>query len=164
MIAFISSLIVLVTLAPAFALSPSSAPDVTLSTAKGDVLRLADLRGRVVLVDFWASWCPPCKTSFPALDAIYREYHEQGLEVVAVNVDERRRDAEAFLAGRPHALTVVFDPKGTSAQAFAVKGMPSSFLIDRGGVIRFAHTGYSGSSDAAYRRELRQLLSERQQP
>src|SRR5438445_7936601 len=111
------------------------APDVTLQTADGQPMRLADFKGKVVLVDFWASWCVPCKTSFPALDSLYREYHARGVDVLAVNLDERRRDADAFLAERPHALTVLFDPKGASAQAFGVEGMPSSFLIDRDGVI-----------------------------
>jgi len=139
------------------------APDVTLQTADGQPMRLADFKGKVVLVDFWASWCVPCKTSFPALDSLYREYHARGVDVLAVNLDERRRDADAFLAERPHALTVLFDPKGASAQAFGVEGMPSSFLIDRDGVIRFTHMGYSGNIDASYRQQLTQLISEDQQ-
>jgi peroxiredoxin len=136
------------------------APDVTLRTANGDTVRLADLKGRVVLVDFWASWCAPCKTSFPALDALFREYRERGVEVLAVNVDEQRHNADAFLAERPYALTVLFDPSGASAEAFGVEGMPSSFIVDREGAIRFTHMGYSGSVEASYRQELDQLLSE----
>jgi thiol-disulfide isomerase/thioredoxin len=136
------------------------APDIALKTADGREVRIADLKGRVVLVDFWASWCAPCKASFPALDALYREYRERGLEVLAVNLDERRRDADAFLADRPHALTVLFDPKGASAEAFGVQGMPSSFVIDRAGAIRFTHMGYSASVVARYREELAELLSE----
>lgn len=140
------------------------APDITLRTADGAAIRLADLRGRVVLVDFWASWCAPCKASFPALDALYREFHPRGVDVLAVNLDERRRDADVFLAGRPHALTVVFDPKGASAEAFGVQGMPSSFLIDRNGIVRFAHMGYSGNVAESYRHELTMLVSEPSQP
>jgi len=140
------------------------APDITLRTATGDVMRLADFRGKVVLVDFWASWCVPCKASFPALDALYREYHARGVEVLAVNVDERHRDADAFLAERPHALPVLFDPAGASAAAFGVEGMPSAFLIDRDGIVRFTHMGYSGNVDAIYRQELVRLLSEHPQP
>jgi peroxiredoxin len=137
-----------------------TAPDVTLKTASGETVRLADYKGKVVLVDFWASWCVPCKTSFPALDALYREYHARGVEVLAVNLDERRRDAETFLAEFPHTMSVVFDPNGTSAEAFAVQGMPSSFLIDKDGVIRFTHIGYTAGVAASYRREITQLLSE----
>src|SRR5512138_2346761 len=114
-----------------------TAPELTAATADGRAVKLSELRGQVVLVDFWASWCAPCKTSFPALDALSREYRPRGVEVLAVNVDERRRDADAFLAARPHSMTVLFDPKGASAESFGVKGMPTSFLIDRQGVIRF---------------------------
>ena len=135
-------------------------PNVAVHTADGVTVRLADYKGKVVLIDFWASWCPPCKTSFPALDAIYREYQEKGLEVLAVNVDERRHDADTFLDAHPHRLTVLYDPKGVSPQAFGVKGMPSSFLIDRAGNIRFTHMGYSGNVDDSYRQEIAQLLSE----
>ena len=122
-------------------------PNVSVHTADGATVRLADYKGKVVLIDFWASWCPPCKTSFPALDALYREYQAKGLEVLAVNVDERRRDAETFLDAHPHRLTVLYDPKGVSPQVFGVKGMPSSFLIDRAGNIRFTHMGYSANVD-----------------
>lgn len=140
------------------------APDIVLRTQDGAAVRLADLKGNVVLVDFWASWCPPCKASFPALDALYREYRDRGVEVLAINLDERQRDADAFLAEHPHTLTVLFDPKGTSAAAFGVQGMPSSFVIDRDGIIRFTHQGYTGNVDTSYRQELAHLLSEPRQP
>jgi thiol-disulfide isomerase/thioredoxin len=140
------------------------APNVTLQRADGAIVQLAAYKGKVVLIDFWASWCPPCKTSFPALDALYQEYQGRGVEVLAVNLDERRRDADIFLAEHPHQLTVLFDPKGASPVAFRVKGMPSSFVIDKAGDIRFTHMGYSGDVHEAYRREIAELLTERQQP
>jgi thiol-disulfide isomerase/thioredoxin len=136
-------------------------PNIEVHTADGATVRLSDYKGKVVLIDFWASWCPPCKTSFPALDALYRAYQEKGLEVLAVNVDERPKDAATFLAAHPHRLTVLYDAKGVSPLAFGVKGMPSSFLIDRAGNIRFTHMGYSGNVDDSYRQEIAQLLSER---
>jgi thiol-disulfide isomerase/thioredoxin len=136
-------------------------PNVTVHTGDGMERRLADYAGKVVLIDFWASWCTPCKASFPALDAIYREYEKQGLEVLAVNVDERRRDADSFLGAHPHSFTVLFDPNGMAPAAFGVKGMPSSFLIDRSGHIRFTHMGYSGNVGLSYRHEIAQLLAER---
>jgi len=137
-----------------------AAPNIVLQSADGQTVQLATYKGKVVLVDFWASWCPPCKTSFPALDSLYREYQPRGLEVLAVNLDERRRDAERFLGDHPHRLTVLFDPKGASPVAFGVKGMPSSFLIDKAGNIRFTHMGYSGNMDESYRQEIAQLLME----
>jgi thiol-disulfide isomerase/thioredoxin len=138
----------------------TAVPDVTLQAADGAAVRLSTFNGKVLLVDFWASWCVPCKTSFPALDAIYREYAPKGLEVVAVNLDEQRKNADAFLAAHPHRMTVLFDPKGIAPEAFAVKGMPSSYLIDRSGAIRFTHMGYSGNVDVSYRKEIAQLLAE----
>jgi thiol-disulfide isomerase/thioredoxin len=155
--------VALVTLASAWlaAASPRVAPNVALQSADGSTVESSTYRGKVVLVDFWASWCPPCKTSFPALDSLYREYQPRGLEVLAVNLDERRRDADLFLGDHPHHLMVLFDPRGTSPLAFGVKGMPSSFLIDKAGNIRFTHMGYSGNVDKSYRHEIAQLLAER---
>src|SRR5262249_11749530 len=117
------------------------APDVTLTTDAGSPLRLSDLKGRVTLVDFWASWCIPCRASFPALDALQKELRDKGFTVIAINVDEDRRNAERFLSERPHTMTIALDPKGQAAEAFKVKGMPSSIVIDRRGNIRFSHMG-----------------------
>ena len=136
------------------------APAVEWRGADGAPVRMADTKGKVVLVDFWASWCPPCKESFPALDIIQRDYRARGVAVIAVNVDERQKDADAFLAAHPHRLLVVFDPHGESPKAFNVRGMPSSFVIDRRGEIRYVHQGYSQGVDTAYRRELDGLLAE----
>lgn len=136
------------------------APAVEWRGADGAVVRMADAKGKVVLVDFWASWCPPCKESFPALDVIQRDYRARGVAVIAVNVDERQKDADAFLAAHPHQLLVVFDPHGESPKAFKVRGMPTSFVIDRRGEIRYMHQGYSQGIDAAYRRELDALLAD----
>ncbi len=137
------------------------APDIALQRDGGATIHLSAYKGKVVLVDFWASWCAPCKASFPALDALYREYQPRGVEVLAVNLDERRQDADAFLNEHPHHMVVVFDPKGDSPAAFGVKGMPSSFVIDKAGVIRFTHMGYSGNIERSYRQEIDQLLAER---
>jgi thiol-disulfide isomerase/thioredoxin len=153
----------LVVLAPGWTAGASSThtPDVVLQQADGTPVPLAAYEGKVLLIDFWASWCIPCKTSFPALDAIFREYKARGLEVLAVNLDEQRRQADAFLSAHPHQIPVLFDPKGAAPLAFGVKGMPTSFLIDKTGTIRFTHMGYSGNVDARYRQEIAQLLSEK---
>ena len=136
------------------------APALELPTIDGTVKRLADLRGKVVLVDFWASWCVPCRASFPALDGLHRELRDRGLEVLAVNVDEDRRDAARFLAGRSPAMTVLFDPNGTSPAAYKVRVMPTSVLVDRAGNIRFTHEGYTKKTFDSYRREIATLLAE----
>ncbi len=154
--------LVVMTMAPSLGAAESPlAPAVHLSASDGATISLADLRGKVVLVDFWASWCAPCKASFPLLDALSRELQPRGVEVLAVNVDERRRDMDAFLAARAHAMPVLVDPKGTAAQAFGVQAMPTSFILDRTGRIRFTHTGYTASTVQRYREEIAMLLAER---
>jgi thiol-disulfide isomerase/thioredoxin len=155
--------VVALTFAPSVpgATGAKAVPDVTVHAADHSLVPLARFKGQVVLIDFWASWCPPCKTSFPALDALSREFEHRGVQVLAVNVDERRRDADAFLDTHPHSMTVLFDSMGAAPLAFGVRGMPSSFLVDRSGTIRFSHIGYTGDVGDQYRRELNTLLSER---
>jgi peroxiredoxin len=136
------------------------APNVEMRGAKGVRVRLADFRGKVVLVKLWASWCPDCQAAFPKLDALYREYRARGVEVVAVSLDERQKDAEAFLKTRPHELRVMFDPNAKVLKAFGAPGVPTSYIIDRRGIIRFSHEGYDETTEASYRRELDALLAE----
>ena len=136
------------------------APNVVLSLDTGSTIPLSQLKGTVVLVDFWASWCVPCRRSFPALDSLQRHLCDKGLKVIAVNVDEQRRDADQFLANRPHTMAIAFDPRGSAAEAFSLKGMPSSVLIDRRGNIRYTHMGYTEKTLEQFKTELDLLLGE----
>lgn len=138
----------------------SPAPAISVKDREGHVRTLSEFKGRVVLVDFWASWCAPCKVSFPALDSLHEEFHDSGLDVVAINLDEDAKGALAFLAGKSPSMTVLFDPKGRSPEAFKVDGMPSSFLIDRDGNIRFRHMGFTDQTRTDFRREIKILLGE----
>ena len=142
------------------ALRAIDAPDIALSSETGSTIRLSDLKGQVVLIDFWASWCVPCRVSFPAIDNLQKELGGRGFRALAVNVDEERRSADTFLATRPHVITVMFDPKGRAAEAFQLQGMPSTVLIDRKGSIRFTHMGYTEKTIAQYRAEILALLQE----
>src|SRR5262245_35853015 len=136
------------------------APDIQLRTARGTTTRVNDFKGKVVLVDFWASWCRPCVRSFPAIDGLYRKFRGRGLEVLAVNMDRQRRDADAFLSRVPHAIRIFFDADGHALQAFGLGGIPSLVLIDRLGNVRFVHAGYSDNIGDEARPEIETLLSE----
>jgi cytochrome c biogenesis protein CcmG/thiol:disulfide interchange protein DsbE len=117
--------------------------------------------GRVVYVDFWASWCGPCRQSFPWMETMKSTYEAQGLEIVAVNLDRDRADADKFLKQFHPTFDVRFDPKGELAESYKVQGMPSSVLIDRHGVTRFTHVGFRPVDGAIYEAQLRQLLAEK---
>lgn len=149
-----------VTGGPARATDTKPAPNVELQTSRGTTTRLSDFKGKVVLIDFWASWCPPCKKSFPTINTLYRDLHRRGLEVLAVNMDERRRDADSFLSAHPHVMPIFFDPRGAALQAFGVLGIPTALLVDRSGNIRFTHMGYSEEIGEQCRPEIEMLLKE----
>lgn len=121
------------------------APDFELPRANGDKQKLADLKGKVVYLDFWASWCGPCRKTFPWMNAMQKKYGPQGLAIVAVNVDENRKDADEFLAKLPAEFTVLFDAKQQLAKTYDLKGMPSAYLIDRNGVVKTIHAGFKES-------------------
>lgn len=118
--------------------APGAAPAFDLPGA-----RLADMRGKVVYVDFWASWCAPCRKSFPWMNALQQRHAAAGLQVVAINVDEKREDAAAFLAKVPAGFAVAYDPAGATPKAYGVKGMPSSALVGRDGQLLWIHTGFN---------------------
>jgi thiol-disulfide isomerase/thioredoxin len=119
------------------------------------------IKGRVVLVDFWASWCPPCRKSFPALEELHRQYAEKGLTIIAVNVDEKREDMERFLQGQKVSFATVRDAEQKLVAAVDVKVMPTSLVVDRAGKVRFVHSGFAGEETVKqYRKEIEGLLSE----
>jgi cytochrome c biogenesis protein CcmG, thiol:disulfide interchange protein DsbE len=119
----------------------ATAPELRLPGLK-EAVDLAALKGKVVYLDFWASWCGPCKQSFPFMNELQARYRAEGLEILAVNLDARREDADKFLAEVPAQFTLAFDAKGESAKRFEVKGMPSSYLIGRDGKVVAAHKGF----------------------
>ncbi len=118
------------------------APDFELLNLKQEGIKLSGYRGKVVYLDFWASWCVPCRETFPWMSQLQEKYGKDGLEIVAVNIDTKRADADKFLSQIPAGFTVLFDPKRTVAKTYALKGMPTSFLIDRAGNVVSTHLGF----------------------
>jgi thiol-disulfide isomerase/thioredoxin len=121
----------------------ASLPDCNLtSVGNKQNLTLNQYRGKVLYVDFWASWCGPCAKSFPFMNELHQQLKDQGLQIVAVNLDENADDAKAFLAKYPASFTVMADASKQCAKDFDVKAMPSSYLIDRNGVVQHVHLGF----------------------
>jgi len=123
-------------------------------------LPLAGLRGKVVYVDFWASWCVPCRLSMPALDALYKRNQDRGFVVVGVNKDVAAADARRFLERIPVTFPLAADAGDEAAQAFDVKAMPSGYLVDRKGTVRRVHRGFTAETAAELEREVEALLKE----
>ena len=121
---------------------------------------LASLRGKVVYVDFWASWCVPCRISMPALDSLYKRNQARGFSVLGVSKDVSAADAKRFLAKVPVTFPLALDTGDAAARAFDVKAMPSGYLVDRKGVVRQVHRGFNDDSAAALEREIENLLKE----
>jgi len=121
---------------------------------------IASHKGKVIYLDFWASWCGPCRKSFPWMNDIQQQYQGQGLVVISVNVDNEKSLAEEFLNETPANFAVFYDPKGKVARKFKLKGMPSSYLIDRSGKMVGNHVGFSKSKVSHYEQEIKDLLNQ----
>lgn len=152
----ISSLLLMALLGPN-ALGQGLATPVQFMTEDGPV-SLQSMAGKVVYVDFWASWCIPCRRSFPWLNRLQQRYAADGLVVIGVNVDAEPSQAAAFLQRYPANFTIAYDPQGRLAQEFDLQGMPSSFLFDRRGRLQVAQVGFRSTEMPALERRLRTLL------
>lgn len=146
----------------ALAVKPGDrAPDFTLKALDGTAVKLSSLKGQVVVLDFWASWCVPCKKELPALDGLARKWRDAGkpVTVLAVGVDKERPKAEKLLSGLKIAnLTVLLDPDGKTPSAYDVPTMPSSYVIDAKGIIKHVHSGYSSGDEKKIQSEVDALL------
>jgi cytochrome c biogenesis protein CcmG, thiol:disulfide interchange protein DsbE len=148
---------------PAMALQAGTpAPDFStkLIAEPASEFKLSQLKGKVVYVDFWASWCAPCRVSFPILDALGAKHGAQGFMVVGVNQDDAAKDRDAFRKRVPVSFALVEDADHKIAKSFDVKAMPSGYLIDRKGVVRYVHAGFDGSSRDKLDAQIVQLLKE----
>jgi len=122
------------------------------------IVDLAALKGKVVYLDFWASWCVPCRQSFPWMSELQRSLEKEGLVIVAVNVDQERADAEHFLSEFRPPFRVAFDPKGSLAEHYHVNGMPTSVLIDRDGRTVKVHQGFRSRDRESLEQQIRSVL------
>jgi thiol-disulfide isomerase/thioredoxin len=131
----------------------SAAPAFSLEGIKnvtaGQKVSLANYKGKIVYVDFWASWCGPCQRSFPALESLRAKYKDKGFEVVAINMDENLQDATDFLTKHPVSFPIARDAKGTVAEEYKVKGMPSAYIIDQKGTVLNIVEGFDEAKETA---------------
>ncbi len=116
-------------------------------------------RGDVIYVDFWASWCGPCRKSFPWMNKIQNEHEASGFNVISINVDAEHDLAEVFLKENPASFEVIYDPKGELAHFFKIQGMPSSLMISKKGKIKYTHSGFFTKNIQKYEQEIQQLLA-----
>ncbi len=142
-----------------------TAPDLSLPNlyqeqVNDSLINLNDFRGKVVYLDFWASWCAPCLVSIPLLNELREQYSAQGFEVLAVNVDTDPEDGIDFLIDHPVSYPVLTDPEGVTPALYKLIGMPTSFLIDAEGTVRMVHVGFKESDIEIIEAELIELLGE----
>jgi peroxiredoxin len=136
------------------------APPFTLEARGGSKISLAQYKGQVVMLNFWASWCGPCRQEMPLLENIYKKYNKLGFTLIGVNVEPDSKDAEGFLKQTPVSFPVIYDKDSTVSKAYDVQGMPSTVIIDRKGNIRVLHRGYKPGDENEYLDSIRSLVRE----
>ena len=136
------------------------APDFTLESRSGENLRLEDHRGEVVMLNFWASWCGPCRQEMPLMDELYSQYKDLGFTILAVNVDENREEAHRCLDKVPVNFPILYDPESSVSELYEVQAMPTTVMIDRDGNARYLHYGYQPGYEDEYEQQIRELVRE----
>jgi len=161
-IAVIAAAIVagLASTAAAAVLASAPAPDFTLHSMGGPNLRLQEQRGQVVMLNFWASWCGPCRQEMPRLNRLYEKYHASGFQLLGVNVDDDARNAAEVATSLGLRFPVLLDTRKQVSRLYDLGTMPSTVLIDRDGKVRFIHLGYKDGYEQTYENQIRELLRE----
>jgi thiol-disulfide isomerase/thioredoxin len=142
------------------AFAAGAAPDFTLKSSTGENIRLAEQRGQVVMLNFWASWCGPCREEMPLLDAMSKKYGPMGFSLYGINVDADTDDAKNVLEKIKVSYPILFDPESKLSDLYKVEGMPYSVLIDKKGQIRYIHKGYVPGDEKKYAKVIMELVSE----
>jgi peroxiredoxin len=143
------------------AIAPATlAPDFTLRSVDGPNLRLTEQRGRVVLVNFWATWCGPCRQEMPHLNRLYEKYRASGFVLLGVNVDDDTRNAIGVAAKLGVKFPVLLDTDKKVSQLYDLSAMPATVLIDKDGRVRFLHRGYQSGYEETYDKQIREMLKE----
>lgn len=146
---------------PALAVAPQGpAPKFTLASMAGPTVNLDQYKGQVVMINFWASWCGPCRQEMPLLDQLYQQYADLGFALLGVNVEENPADAERMLKDTPVTFPILFDAENTVSQLYDVTAMPSTVIVDRDGNVRFVHKGYQPGYEDEYQTQVRALVRE----
>jgi peroxiredoxin len=161
----IKKAIVLVSVALASAIAAAApvsgpAPSFELKARTGEAVSLADLRGEVVMINFWATWCGPCRQEMPHLEALYQRYGSLGFTLLGVNVEDDPKGAEAWLAETPVSFPILFDSENEVTKLYDVVAMPSTVLVDRSGNMRYIHHGYKPGYENEYQNQIRALIRE----
>jgi len=130
----------------------------------GSTVRLSDLKGKVIYIDFWASWCGPCRQSLPQYESLYKNLASEHFLILAVNLDEQRDDAEHFLKNHPVSYPVLLDPSGDSAREWSLSVMPSSYLVDAQGRLAYIYVGFEKSHMEKIEHDIKELLESLQGP
>ena len=136
------------------------ADNFTLKSKSGKNIKLSEYRGQVVLINFWASWCGPCRAEMPMLEELYKKYKGLGFVVLGVNVDDKKSKADALLKKIPVSFPVLYDAEKKVTELYGVAAMPSSYFVDRDGKLRQIHKGYRPEYDALYKNEIKALIKE----
>ena len=157
----IISIVVLFTSINTFAADAKGpAPDFTLASKDGGNVRLQEQLGNVVLINFWASWCGPCREELPYLEALQQEYADLGFTILAVNVDQDPSKADILLNDIPVSFPVLFDVNDEVSKLYQVKAMPTTVIVDRDGNQRLLHHGYKNGDEVKYKQAVKALLRE----
>ena len=136
------------------------APDFTLKGLDGTNLRLEEYRGKVVLINFWASWCGPCRQEMPLLDRLHHRYEDTGFAVLGINVEGERAPAQKIVDKTKVTFPVLIDENQKVSELYSLEAMPSTVVVDRDGVVRYIHRGYKPGDEAKYVEVVKQLIRE----